>query len=99
MSIYKHLSHYAPSQNIQSRIDCQHANELPVAGEYEFARRGLRIVRKRDVYKPDRLLLAAPARPRYTGDAHAEARTGALANTLGHRPGHLLAHGAVSFDQ
>src|SRR5262245_26293982 len=78
---YGLLSVYPPSNHIQRRIDRQHANELPISGKDEFARRGLRTVRERDVDQSDRLLRAAPARPRDAGDAYAESRTGALADS------------------
>src|SRR5262249_4012913 len=84
--------------HIQRRINRQRAYELTVAGKDKFARRGLRIIRERNVNQPDRFLLAAPARPRDARDAYAESRTGAFANTRGHRFGHLLAYSAMFFD-
>src|SRR5262245_12283210 len=92
-------SFYSAPNHIQRRIHRQSANKLPVAGKDESARGGLRVVREAYVDQPDRLLIAAAPRTRDAGDAYAESRTCAFANSRGHRPGHLFAHGAVSFDQ
>src|SRR5262245_49706875 len=87
-----------PPNHIQRRVNRQGANELTVAGKNKLARRGLCIIGERNVNQTDRFLLTASARPGDARDADAESRTGAFANAGGHRPGYLLADGAMFLD-